>query len=194
LLEFLFATWPGAEVTNKSGASNHSINTDHNMATQHDTQINNHKDGSNCHAMNEIKISQAGQPAKELLQRPSNPRHRILVVESDDMVRRFNTELLTQFGYQVDAVADGSVAWDTIQSQTYHLVVTDNDVPKVTGVDLLKKLHAARMALPVVMTATTLPKEDFTQCSWLLPAALLLEPYQAHELVVTVQEVLRASQ
>jgi hypothetical protein len=39
LLEFLFATWPGAEVTNKSGASNSLINTGHNMATQHDIQI-----------------------------------------------------------------------------------------------------------------------------------------------------------
>jgi CheY-like chemotaxis protein len=155
--------------------------------------IINNKGGLNYHAMNESKISQAGQPAEELLQRQSNPPRRILVVESDDMVRRFNTELLNQFGYNVDAVADGSAAWDTIQSNSYHLVVTDNDMPEVTGVDLLKKLHAARMALPVIMATSTLPKEDFTQCPWLLPAAMLLEPYQPYELVVTVQEVLRAT-
>lgn len=149
--------------------------------------------GSNCHAMNESEILQAGQPAKDLLHRQANPPRRILVVAGDDMVRRFNAELLSQFGYHVDAIADGAVAWGKIQSNSYHLVVTDNDMPKVTGVDLLNKVHAARMALPVVMATSTLPKKDFTQCPWLLPAALLLEPYRPYELVATVQEVLRAT-
>jgi CheY-like chemotaxis protein len=143
--------------------------------------------------MNESQISQAGQPSEELLPQPPNPSCRILVVERDDNIRRFNTELLIQFGYQVDAAANGATAWEILHSHSYHLVVTDDDMPNVSGVDLLKKLHGARMALPVIMVARTLPKEDFTQCPWLLPAALLLEPYQPYDFVVTVQEVLRAT-
>jgi DNA-binding response OmpR family regulator len=143
--------------------------------------------------MNESQISQAGKPSEESLSHPPNPSSRILVVERDDNVRRFSTELLIQFGYQVDAAADAAAAWEILRTQNYHLVITDNDMPKVTGVDLLKKLHGACMALPVIMVARALPKEDFTQCPWLLPAALLLEPYQPCELVVTVQEVLRVT-
>lgn len=115
------------------------------------------------------------------------------MVGGDDNVRRFNTELLIQFGYDVEAAPDGATARDTLQSHSYHLIVTDNEMPKVTGVDLLKKLHGARIALPVIMATSALPTEDFTHCPWLLPAALLLELNQPYELVVTVQEILRAT-
>jgi DNA-binding response OmpR family regulator len=115
------------------------------------------------------------------------------VVEDDANIRNLNTEVLIQFGYQVDAAPDGAAAWNTLQSENYHLVVTDNDMPKVTGVELLKMLHAARMTLPVVMATGMLPKEDFSHCPWLLPAALLLKPYTLLELVRTVQGVLRVT-
>ena len=83
------------------------------------------------------------------------PRHRILVVEDDADIRQLNTEALSQCGYHVDAAQDGAVAWDTLQASRYDLMVTDNDMPKVTGVELLKKLHAARLAVPVIMATGT---------------------------------------
>lgn len=137
--------------------------------------------------------SQPGEAAGKPLPPASNPPRRILVVEDDHDNLRRNTEVLTQFGYHVDKATDGAVAWDSLQANNYHLVVTDNAMPKVTGVELLKKLHAARMALPVIMATSALPEEDFTRRPWLLPAAVLLKPYTLHELVGTVQAILRAT-
>ena len=56
-------------------------------------------------------------------------------------------------------------------------MVTDNEMPKVTGVDLLKKLHAARMAVPVIMATGALPVDEFTRYPWLQPAAMLIKPW-----------------
>ncbi len=66
-------------------------------------------------------------------------------------------------------------------------------MPKVSGVELLKKLHSTPMALPVIMATGALPREEFTRYPWLQPAATLLKPYTGADLLGTVQEVLRAT-
>jgi len=124
---------------------------------------------------------------------PPKPAHRILVVDDDVDIRHINAEVLAHSGYHVDAAEDGAAAWDTLQRNRYDLLVTDNDMPKVSGVELLHKLHAAHIALPVILATGTLPMADFIQYPWLQPAALLIKPYSFHELLGTVRNVLRAS-
>jgi DNA-binding response OmpR family regulator len=140
-------------------------------------------------------ISQTPEAARAAFPHPLKPlRHRILVVEDDADIRQLNTEALTQCGYHVDAAQDGAVAWDTLQASGYDLMVTDNEMPKVTGVDLLKKLHAARMAVPVIMATGALPVDEFTRYPWLQPAAMLIKPYTLDELVGTVRQVLSVAE
>jgi DNA-binding response OmpR family regulator len=113
------------------------------------------------------------------------------VVEDDGDIRRLNTEALTHYGYSVDAAEDGAMAWDALQLNGYDLMVTDNEMPKITGIDLLKKLYAARRAVPVIMATGALPADEFTRHPWLEPAAMLIKPYTIGELVLIVREVLR---
>jgi DNA-binding response OmpR family regulator len=143
-----------------------------------------------------VKIfSQTLEAARAALPRPSKPPPcRILVVEDDKDIRQLNTEALTQCGYHVDAAEDGAAAWNTLQSTGYDLMVTDNEMPKVTGVDLLKKLHAAHLALPVIMATGALPVDEFARHPWLQPAAMLIKPYTLDELVGTVRQVLRVAE
>jgi DNA-binding response OmpR family regulator len=133
------------------------------------------------------KVSQVGEPASA-----PNPPPRILVVEDEPDIRQLNTEVLINSGYQVDAAEDGAAAWQALISGSYDLLITDHDMPKVSGVELVKKLRATRMALPVIVATGTLPtKELFTRYPWLQPAAILPKPYTVEELLGTVQEVLR---
>jgi len=132
-------------------------------------------------------------PAGAPLQGQRSPPRRILVAEDDENIRRYNAEVLAHSGYHVDAAEDGAAAWDTLLRNRYDLLVTDNDMPKVSGVELLHKLHAAHIALPVIMATGKLPKEEFIRYPWLQPAALLLKPYSFNELLGTVRNVLRAT-
>jgi DNA-binding NtrC family response regulator len=140
--------------------------------------------------MKDNDISQAGKPASATLQCPAKPPHRILVVEDDRDIRRLNTEALINSGYHVDAAEDGAAAWNTLQYNGYDLLVTDNDMPKITGVDLLKKLHAAHLALPVILATGMLPRDEFARHPWIQPVAVLIKPYTIDELLVTVRKVL----
>lgn len=119
------------------------------------------------------------------------PPDHILVVEDDADIRQLNVEALERAGYQVDAAEDGAVAWQVLNSQTYDLMITDQNMPRVSGVELLKKLHAVRMTLPVIMATGTIPTAEFTRYPWLQPAATLLKPYTLEALLQKVQQILR---
>jgi DNA-binding response OmpR family regulator len=135
--------------------------------------------------------SHSGEAASTPLQSQTNPPDHILVVEDDNFFRRLNAAVLAQSGYEVDTAEDGAAAWQALNTDSYDLLITDNRMPKVSGVDLLKKLRAARMVLPVIMATGTLPKEEFARYPWLQPAATLLKPYTSEDMLRTVKRVLR---
>ncbi len=117
-------------------------------------------------------------------------RQRILVVDDDGDIRRLNTEVLAGSGYHVDAAADGALAWDILQFNRYDLLVTDYHMPKMSGIELLKKLRAAHIVLPVILVSGTMPVEKLKQHPWLQIDATLLKPYTPDELMAAVRKVL----
>jgi len=120
----------------------------------------------------------------------SKPRYRILVVEDDPDIRSLNTEVLIHYGYAVDAAGDGALAYEALCSGRYDLMVTDNSMPKMTGLELLRKLHDTGLALPTIMATSLVPNADFQRQPWLMPAAALIKPYTLNDLVKKVREVL----
>jgi len=143
--------------------------------------------------MNENDMSPVDQPTTTPFQRAPNLRQRILVVEDDAVIRHLNTEVLTCSGYQVDDAVDGQAAWDALQMYNYDLVVTDNNMPKMTGVELIKKLQDAHMDLPVIMATGTVPDAEFERYPCLQPAVTLLKPHTFEDLINAVKAVLRAT-
>ena len=115
---------------------------------------------------------------------------RILVVDDDEDIRRLNTAALADAGYAVDAAEDGAAAWEAINRERYDLVITDNKMPNVTGLELLERVRGAQMALPVFMASGTLPLDEVDRQPALKPAAMLCKPYLLEALVQTVRQVL----
>lgn len=118
---------------------------------------------------------------------------RILVVDRDPYVRHLSADVLIRHGYEVNAVEDGAAGWKELQAFNYHLLITEHDLPKLTGIQLVSKLRAARMGLPVVMAAGRLPTRELAQNPALQLAATLLKPLPGDALLNTVKIVLRAT-
>ena len=135
-------------------------------------------------------ISQAGEPAGTSLPREASPPRNILVVDDDPDIRRINAMVLNRAGYHVDTAEDGDFAWEALGASRYDLMITDNNMPNLTGMGLLKKLYASRMALPFIMATGKMPEAEFTQYPWLQPDATLLKPYTVEELLGAVKTVL----
>jgi DNA-binding response OmpR family regulator len=66
-------------------------------------------------------------------------------------------------------------------------------MPKITGVELVKALRSARMALPVVMVTERLPTYEMAREPSLQIAATLLKPFGVAQLQDTVEAILRAA-
>ncbi len=126
---------------------------------------------------------------------PSTSRefpHRVLVVDDDVSIRQLTTEMLIRSGYEVDAAADGAAGWEALQAKRYDLLITDNFMPKLTGIEMLNKVQAASMQVPVIMATALFPKEEFALYPWLGAVTTLLKPFRAAELLSTARRVLEA--
>jgi DNA-binding response OmpR family regulator len=139
------------------------------------------------------QTSRAGDRESATVQRESNPPHRILVVDDERDIRRVIVHALMGSGYYVDAAEDGAAAWEALQIKAFNLLITDHNMPKLTGVELVRKLRSARMALPVILATGKLPTEALAQNSSLQLAAMLPKPFSIDELLETVRTVLRAT-
>ena len=118
---------------------------------------------------------------------------RILVVDDDDDIRDFIDWVLTAYGYRADTAADSADAWKALRARSYDLLITDHNMPKVTGIELVRALRSERMTLPVVLMSGTLPEEALVQNSSLQLAGTLLKPFTMEELAGTVTKVLDAA-
>ncbi|MEP6467683.1 MAG: response regulator [Parafilimonas sp.] len=114
------------------------------------------------------------------------PRRRILVVEDDENIRRFNAEALTGYGYHVEIAVDGAEGWTALNANRFDLLITDNNMPNLSGLELIKKLNDARMPVRVILASGTSLAEE----SDLRLAATLPKPFSRRELLGTVKKVL----
>lgn len=124
--------------------------------------------------------------------RQADHPYRILVVDDEPTICALNVRALTLFGYQVEAVENGAIAWQILQLNSYDLMITDNNMPQLSGLDLIKNVRAAKIALPVIMATGLAPNSEFDQNPSLQPNAILLKPYTVGELLETVTGVLGA--
>src|SRR5664279_1372968 len=136
--------------------------------------------------------SHTGEPASVNDLCLATPSKHILVVDDDPDIRRSIAEVLVRSDFQVDTAKDGEAGWAALQTRNYDLLITDHQMPKVSGLELLMRLRAARMRLPVILASGAMPQE-LNRLPWLQLSATLLKPFAPSELLGTVRNVLHAT-
>jgi len=76
---------------------------------------------------------------------------RILLVEDDALLGDGLRAGLKQVGFSPDWVRDGLSAWHALNTETYAALVLDLGLPKLAGLELLKRLRKAKNPLPVLI-------------------------------------------
>lgn len=87
---------------------------------------------------------------------------RILVVDDSITVRELERQLLESHGYLVDTAVDGMDGWNTVRSGGYHLVVSDVDMPRMDGIELVRRIKQdpRLKEMPVVIVSYKDREED----------------------------------
>jgi DNA-binding response OmpR family regulator len=138
-------------------------------------------------------ISQTGGLSGVPAQGQSRSPQRILLVDDDRDVRSLNADVLVRAGYHVDTAENGAAGWKALEANRYDALITDNTMPGVTGLELIKKLRSADMTLAVILASGTVPAEELNRCPWLEVNALLPKPYSIAQLLRTMDQVLRTA-
>lgn len=75
----------------------------------------------------------------------------ILVVDDDEVLRSLYAEALSDAGYIVFKAASGEEALEKAEKIPFHLIVTDLNMPGISGLDLLKKVKEKRPETYVIL-------------------------------------------
>ena len=135
-------------------------------------------------------LSPAPDLAGTVFDAPTRPLRRILIADDDSLILYRNAEVLIRHGFEVDVAENGAEAWEAIQLDQYDLLITDNNMPELSGLQLVKKVYDAGIPLPVIMASGTVQTDDLDRHSWFNIEAVLHKPYTAEMLVETVKNVL----
>ncbi|HEY7329272.1 MAG TPA: hybrid sensor histidine kinase/response regulator [Gemmataceae bacterium] len=87
---------------------------------------------------------------------------RILVVEDSITVREVERQILRQYGYDVAVAVDGQEGWNVARTEPFDLIVTDVDMPRMNGLDLIRAVrsHAALHDVPIIVVSYKDRPED----------------------------------
>ena len=117
----------------------------------------------------------------------------ILFAEHDSVQRGLSVEILTHSGYAVTPVQDGLQAWEALHASRYDLLITDNNMPRMTGLELAERTRLEGMKLPIIVASSAVGLPSGTDYDWLRVAARLQKPFATDELLKTVEQVLCAA-
>lgn len=90
---------------------------------------------------------------------------RVLVVDDSITVREVERKMLEAYGYQVDVAVDGMDGWNAVRSGDYHLVITDIDMPRMNGIELVRMIKQDNdlQKIPVMVVSYKDREEDRMQ-------------------------------
>ncbi len=89
-------------------------------------------------------------------------RKRVLVVDDSLTVRELQRKLLTNRGYEVAVAVDGMDGWNALRSEDFDLLITDIDMPRMDGIELVTLLRrdSRLQSLPVMVVSYKDREED----------------------------------
>ncbi|MEI9937918.1 MAG: response regulator [Pseudomonadota bacterium] len=121
---------------------------------------------------------------------------RVLLAEDDVTLREILAMVLSEGGYQVATVSDGSELRRSLRDATpearFDLIVTDVNMPGGSGLDLIELLRQNGDTTPVIVV-TAFPQEDIRKRAKDLGLRLLAKPFELETLRAAVDWAIRAN-
>ncbi len=110
--------------------------------------------------------------------------HRILIVDDNEDMRQALIAVLTQRGYHCVAADHGESALRCLDTDRFHLVISDYQMPVMDGIQFLETLKKRPTPSPPVILLTASTSEELWRRAFELGAyVVILKPFATQELV-----------
>lgn len=117
---------------------------------------------------------------------------KILVVDDFSTMRRIVKNLLRDLGFSNTHEADdGNTAWPMLQSGDFDFVVTDWNMPGMSGIDLLKKIRADERlkSTPVLMVTAEAKRDQIVAAAQAGVNGYVVKPFTAAALKEKIEKI-----
>jgi two-component system response regulator RegX3 len=118
---------------------------------------------------------------------------RILVVEDEPGLRDGLVDLLTGDGHSVVSAADGAIAAERGVAEAFDLVLLDLMLPRLDGIEVCRRLRAARPGMPILMLTARGSEDDKVRGLGEGADDYVTKPFGARELLARVRALGRRS-
>jgi len=112
----------------------------------------------------------------------ADPKMKFLVVDDFSTMRRIVRNLLKELGFaDIDEAEDGAIALQKLRSQPFDFVVSDWNMPNMTGLEMLKAIRAdaSLKHLPVLMVTAEAKKENIIEAAKAGASGYVVKPFTA---------------
>jgi CheY-like chemotaxis protein len=125
---------------------------------------------------------------------PGGSEH-ILLVDDEEALVSVGREIMQHLGYRVTPMTSSSAALEAFRTQpdTFDLVVTDQTMPQMTGIELAKSLFQTRPGLPIILCTGY---SDIVSSETAIAAGIrefMTKPYVLRDFALTIRRVLDES-
>ena len=125
----------------------------------------------------------------------ANQKAKILVCEDNVALSGVICFNLVRAGFEITSVANGRLALEAVQKDTFDLVLSDQQMPMMTGIQLcenLRQLPAHRRTPFILLTAKCMEIDFIRLQEKLGVSAALPKPFSPSELINCIEETLAA--
>jgi two-component system, chemotaxis family, chemotaxis protein CheY len=117
---------------------------------------------------------------------------RIMVVDDFSTMRRIVRNILKQLGFtNIEEAEDGSVALEKLKEGEFQFVITDWNMPNMTGLDLLKSIRGNERLkdIPVLLVTAEAEKENVVQAAQAGVNDYVVKPFTADVLQKKIDRI-----
>ena len=119
---------------------------------------------------------------------------KVLIVDDFATMRRILKNILKQIGFKNLVEADdGTSAWEILQGQTIDLIISDWNMPKMTGLELLKKVRASDQykRTPFLMVTAEAQKQNIIEAVQAGVSNYVVKPFTAEAISDKLEKILK---
>lgn len=123
---------------------------------------------------------------------PYDPNMRVLIVDDFSTMRRIVRNILRQLGIaNVVEADDGTTAWDILNREKIDFIVSDWNMPKMPGIDLLRKVRASEQfaSLPFLMVTAEAQQENIIEAVQAKVSNYIVKPFTAETLKQKIDKI-----
>jgi two-component system response regulator PilR (NtrC family) len=119
-------------------------------------------------------------------------KSRVLVVDDEESIREFLEIMLRKEGYEVSTVEDGQKALEVIKKKSFDLVISDLQMPNMTGIELLKHVKDQYPDMLFMMITAFGTTETAVEAMKLGAYDYITKPFKIDEVRLNIANALRS--